>query len=171
VDEIITRMTDRKTRILYAVVTVLFLLFVFSTVLILYHLSGRLTEMKNHVASIEKKTVDLEKRQTEDHGLLTKLEGKLTALSNSPAMKEVETLVPRVNLLEKQLVSTHVRQKVTTVRSQPVHKKRYYEVKEGDSLYQISKKFGLSVEELIRMNDLDEKDLSVMVGERLVVSK
>jgi LysM repeat protein len=76
-----------------------------------------------------------------------------------------------VKLLEKQMESMHVRQKVTTVRSKPAHKKQYYEVKEGDTLYRISRRFGLTVDELIKMNDLDEDDVSIMVGERLVVSR
>jgi LysM repeat protein len=170
-NEIISRLTDRKTRILSAVAAALLLLFVFSTVFILYHVSVRLTDMRNHVDQIEKRAVDFEKKQAEDRGQLAKLEGKLTALSNSPGLKEVETLVPRVELLEKQMESMHVRQKVTTVRSKPVHRKQYYEVKEGDTLYRISRRFGLTVDELIKMNDLDEDDASIMVGERLVVSR
>lgn len=170
-NEIISRLTDRKTRILSAIAAALLLLFVFSTVFILYHVSVRLTEMRNHIDKIEKRTVDLERRQTDDRGQLSKLEGKLTALSNSPQLREVETLGPRVKLLEKQMESMHVRQKVTTVRSKPVHKKQYYEVKEGDTLYRISRRFGLTVDELIKMNDLDEDDASIMVGERLVVSR
>jgi LysM repeat protein len=103
---------------------------------------------------------------------LTQLDGKLTALSNSPILKEVETLAPRLNLLEKQLSSIHVRQKVTPVRSSPAHaaKKQYYEIKEGDTLFQVSKKHGMSVEELARMNDLYEDEL-ILVGQKLVVSK
>ena len=170
-DETINKPTDKKNRILYAIFATLLSLFVISTVLTFYHLSGRLTEMRNRIENIEKKTVNLEKQQTEHHAQLTQLDGKLIAFSNSPAMKEIETLAPRVNLLEKQLESMHVRQKVTTVRIKPNHKKQYYEVKEGDSLYRISRKFGLTVDELIRMNDLDEEDLSIMVGEMLLVSR
>jgi LysM repeat protein len=170
-DETINRPTDKKTRIIYAIVATLLSLFVISTVLIFYHLSGRLTEMRKRIDNVEQKTVNLEKQQTEHHAQLTQLDGKLTAFSNSPALKEIETLAPMVNLLEKQLESMHVRQKVTTVRSKPVYKKRYYDVKEGDSLYRISRKFNLTVDELIRMNDLDEEDLSIMVGERLLVSR
>ena len=87
-------------------------------------------------------------------------------------MKEAETLAPRVNLLEKQLSSIHVRQKVTPVRSNPVHadKKQYYEIKKGDNLFRISQKYGVSVDELARMNDLHEEEL-LFVGQKLVVSK
>ena len=169
-DEIISRLTDKKTRIIYAIVAALLSLFVIVTFLMLYHLSGRLTEMRNHVATIETKTVDLEKGQAEHHAQLTQLDRKLTAFSNSPAMKAIDTLPPRVNILEKQMESIHVRQKVTTVRSKPVHKKQYYDVKEGDTLYRISRKFGLTIDELLKMNNLRE-DEPLMVGQKLVVSR
>jgi LysM repeat protein len=169
-DETINRPTDKKTRIIYAIVATLLSLFVISTVLIFYHLSGRLTEMRKRIDNVEQKTVNLEKQQTEHHAQLTQLDGKLTAFSNSPTMKEIKTLVPMVNLLEKQLESMHVRQKVTTVRSKPIHKKQYYDVKEGDSLYRISRKFGLSVYELLSMNDL-HYDEPITVGQKLVVSR
>ena len=173
--ETINRLADKKTRILYGIVAALLPLLVISTVysgMVLYHMSVRLAEMRYYVDNIENRTANLEKKQIEYHGQLTQLDGKLTAFSNSPAMKEIETLVPRVNLLEKQLASIHVRQKVTTVRSKPIHivKKQYYEVKEGDTLYRISRKYGLTVDELLKMNDLDE-DESIMAGQKLVVSR
>ena len=169
-DEIISRLKDKKNRLLFAIAASLLSLFVISTVLILYHLSGRLTEMRDHVVNIENRTVDLEKRQTEGHAQLTQLDKKLTAFSNSPAMKAMETLPPRVSILEKQLESMQIRQKVTTVRSKPVHKKRDYEVKEGDTLYRISRKYGLTVDELIKMNNLHEGE-PLRVGQKLVVSR
>jgi hypothetical protein len=128
--------------------------------------------MSYYVGNIESRTVNLEFRQAEFHGKLAQLDGKLTAFTNLPELKEIETLAPRVNLLEKQLASIHVRQKVTPVRSKPVHadNRQYYEIKEGDTLFRISKKHGLSVEELARINDLYEDEL-ILVGQKLVVSK
>jgi len=166
---------DNKTTIVYAIVATLLPSLVFSIIYFgvkLNQLSVRLAEINYHVSSIEGRTASLENRQTEVRGQLTQLDGKLTALSNSPILKDVETLAPRVNLLEKQLASIHVRQKVTPVRSNPVHaaEKQYYEIKEGDNLYQISKKHGLSVEELARMNGLYEDEL-IVVGQKIVVSK
>jgi len=169
-DEIISRLTDKKTRIIYTIAAALLSLFVISTVLMLYHLSGRLTEMRNHVVTIEKKTVDLEKKQTEDRGQLTLLDRRLTAFSNTPAMKAIDTLPSRVSILEKQLESIQVRQKVTTVRAKPTHKKQYYEVKEGDTLYRISRKYGLTIDELLKMNNLHEGE-PLRVGQKLVVSR
>jgi LysM repeat protein len=169
------RQTDKETRIIYVIFATLLPLLFFSTiyfVVALCQLSDRLTEMSYYVGNIESRTVNLEFRQTEFHGQLTQLDGKLTALSNSPVLKEIETLAPRVNLLEKQLSSIHVRQKVTPVRSRAVHadNSQYYEIKEGDTLFRISKKHGLSVEELARMNDLYADEL-ILVGQKLVISK
>jgi LysM repeat protein len=127
--------------------------------------------MNDYVGIIEVRTVSHENRQTEFHGQLTQVDGKLTALSNSPVMKEVETLAPRVNLLEKQLTSIHIRQKVTPVCSKSAHedKRLDYIVKEGDNLFRISKKYGMSIEELARTNNLYEDEL-IIVGQKLVVS-
>jgi LysM repeat protein len=171
----IIRPTDKETRIVYGIAATLLPLFLLSTiyfVVTLHQLSVRLSEVSDYVGTIDNRTVSLEKRQTEFHGQLTQMDGKFTSFSNSPVMKEVETLAPRVNLLEKQLSSIQVRQKVTPVRSNPAQaaKKQYYEIREGDTLFQISRKYGLSVDDLARMNDLHEEEL-LFVGQKLVVSK
>lgn len=169
------RRTDRETRIIYVIFATLLPLIFFSTIyfaVTLYQLSNRLTEMSYYMGNIESRTVNLEFRQTEFHGKLAQLDGKLTAFSNLPELKEIETLAPRVNLLEKQLASIHVRQRITPVRSKSIHadNRQYYEIKEGDTLFRISKKHGLSVDELARMNDLYEDEL-ILVGQKLVISK
>jgi LysM repeat protein len=171
----INRLKDKETHIISFILAALIPLVFISTiyfVITLKQLSVRLTGISDYVGNIDSRTVSLEKRQTEFNGQLTQLDGKFTAFSNSPVLKEVETLAPRVNLLEKQLASIHVRQKVTPVRSSPIQadKKQYYEIKEGDTLFRISKKYDLSVEELARMNDLHEDEL-LFVGQKLVVSK
>ena len=166
---------DKETRVIYVIVATLLPLLLLSTiyfVVTLHQLSDRLTEMNDYVGNIESRTVSLEKSHTEFHGRLTQLDAKVISFSTSPVLKEVETLAPRVNLLEKQLESIHFRQKVTPVRSKSVHadKRLDYEVKEGDNLFRISKKHGMSVEELARTNNLYEDEL-IMVGQKLVVSK
>jgi LysM repeat protein len=171
----INRLKDKETHIISFILAALIPLVFISTiyfVITLKQLSVRLTGISDYVGNIDSRTVSLEKRQTEFHGQLTQLDGKFAAFSNSPVLKEVETLAPRVNLLEKQLASIHVRQKVAPVRSSPIQadKKQYYEIKEGDTLFRISQKYGVSVEELARMNDLHEDEL-IQVGQKLVVSK
>jgi len=168
-------LTVKETRIIHVVVATLLPLLFLSTIyciFTLYQLSNQFAEMIYYIGRIENRTVSLETKQTEFNGQLTQLDGKLTAISNSPVLKDVETLAPRVNLLEKQLESIQLRQKVTPVRTKTVQakKKQYYEIQEGDNLFRISKKYGLSIDELASMNDLHEEEL-IMVGQKLVVSK
>ena len=168
-------LTDNKTRIMHivaATVLPLLLLSALYFIITLNQLSIRLAELSDYVGAMEVRTVTLENKQTELHRKLTQLDGKVTSLSDSPALRDIETLTPRVNLLEKQLESMQVRKKVTPIRTTFVgtEKKQYYEVKGGDNLFRISKKYGLSVDELARMNNLHEEEL-ILVGQRLVVSK
>ena len=170
-----SRLKDNETPIISFVIAALIPLIFIATiyfVITLQKMSVRLTELSDYVGNIDGRTVSLEKKQKEYHGQLSQLDEKLTAFSNSPVLKEVETLSPRVNLLEKQLASIHVRQKVIPARSKPIQagNRQYYEIKEGDNLFRISKKYGMSVEELARMNDLYEDEL-IVVGQKLVVSE
>ena len=110
------RPTYKETKIVYVIAATLLPLLLLSTiyfVVTLHQLSDRLSEVGDYAGTIDIRTLSLEKKQTEFHGQLTQLDGKLTAFSDSPALKEVETLVPRVNLLEKQLSSFPVRKKLT----------------------------------------------------------
>jgi lipid-binding SYLF domain-containing protein len=45
---------------------------------------------------------------------------------------------------------------------------KYYEVKSGDSLYEIAKAHGTTVDELVKLNDLKDKN-RIYVGEKLVL--
>jgi LysM repeat protein len=54
-----------------------------------------------------------------------------------------------------------------TLQSTPVDK--FYTVKQGDTLYNISKRFGLTVDNLKALNNLT--DSSIKIGEKLVVVK
>ena len=47
--------------------------------------------------------------------------------------------------------------------------KRYHAVKEGETPYSIAKKYGLSVEQLRRMNKLSPKT-TLATGQKLIVS-
>ena len=49
-------------------------------------------------------------------------------------------------------------------------KKRYHEVKKGETLYRISKQYGITVDELRRLNKLSPTQ-PIEVGQKLLVSK
>jgi LysM repeat protein len=169
------RLTDKEIRMAYTVAALMVPVLLLSAVyfaVTLHRLSGRMTEMSDYVGHVESRTYSLEKRQAEFHGQLVKIDGKVTELSNTPGLKDLDTLSPRVSLLEKQLSTIQVRQKVTPVRSRAVQAdaRDYYEIKQGDTLYQIARKHGLSTEELARMNGMQEDDL-IIAGHRLTVSR
>lgn len=169
------RLTDKEIRTAYTVAALMVPVLLLSAVyfaVTLHRLSGRMTEMSEYVGHVESRTYGLEKRQAEFNGQLTKIDGKVTELANTPGLKDLDTLAPRVDLLEKQLSVIQVRQKVTPVRSRTVQAdgRNYYEIKQGDTLYQIARKHGLSTEELARMNDIREDDL-IVAGHRLAVPR
>ena len=169
------RLTDKEIRMAYTVAALMVPVLLLSAVyfaVALHRLSGRMAEMSEYVGHVESRTYSLEKRQAEFHGHLTKIDGKVTELASTPGLKDLDTLAPRVNLLEKQLSSIQVRQKITPVRSRAVQAdaRHYHEIKQGDTLYQIARKYGLSTEELARMNDMQEEDL-IVAGRRLAVSR
>jgi len=110
------RPTHKETQIVYVIAATLIPLLLLANiyfVVTLHQLSVRLSEVSDYVGTIDQRTVSLENKQAEFHGQLSQLDGKVTAFSNSPLLEEVETLTPRVNLLEKQLSSIHLRQKLT----------------------------------------------------------
>ena len=50
-------------------------------------------------------------------------------------------------------------------------KARYHEVRPGETLYRIARKYGFSVDELCRLNDISPDDVGgIQPGQRLLVS-
>ncbi len=135
----------------------------------LHKLSIRLAALDSTVAHMESRVA---LKQAEFSGKLNLLDGQVVRLANSPALKEVETLAPRVSLLEKQFESIPFRSKITAMKAKPVRTeaKDYYEVKEGDTLYQISRKYHVPLDELARMNGIQEEDF-IVAGQKLVLEK
>jgi membrane-bound lytic murein transglycosylase D len=87
-------------------------------------------------------------------------------------VNEVETLASKVNALEKQITSAQTTKKSSTESSKQSKavKKRYHEVKRGETLYRISKQYGITVDELRRLNKLSPNQ-PIEVGQKLLVSK
>lgn len=164
----------KKSRLLYRIAGIVIVLLVLSTIYLcvsMDRLSVRLSATSDKVDIMENRTVDLEKKQTGLQSQLTHLDGKVNDFSDWTVLelKELESLTPRVNRLEKKVAS--IQKKITADRKKPLHagKKRYHEVKEGENLFRISLRYGLSVERLRKMNHL-EGDV-IQVGQKLVVSR
>ena len=97
------------------------------------------------------------------------LQGKT---ANSVIVTEVETLASKVNELEKRITPSQADKKATTEspKQSKAVKKRYHEVKKGETLYRISKQYGITVDELRRLNKLSPNQ-PIEVGQKLLVSK
>jgi len=137
---------------------------------ILYFISrlrtgGEASILQSRVSALEQKNIGLEKQ-------LADLDGKISTLGPDPALLErVEALAQKVEALEKEKQPT-LEQKA---RPSPPSKlpgsieKQFHTVQKGETLYRISRKYRISVEELQKLNDLSA-DQPLRAGQKLLVS-
>ena len=125
-------------------------------------LSQRVNEMTANLTNLEVRIGGLEKQQAD-------LQGKT---ANSVIVNEVETLSSKVSDLEKQITSPQADKKASTdsQKQSKAVKKRYHEVKKGETLYRIAKQYGITVDELRRLNKLPPNQ-PIEIGQKLLVSK
>jgi LysM repeat protein len=130
---------------------------------------ARLLGMK--LSSLEQKVVVLEKQQAE---LQARIPAEGTESVSSLAGK-IDTLAQRVETLEKKPVPVAVAPEKP--KPAPAEKavaspsaKKTHTVQKGDTVYRISKKYGITQAELRKLNNLGEED-PVKPGQKLVVSK
>jgi LysM repeat protein len=117
---------------------------------------------------MEERVINLEKNLALQSVPGTGAEGALA--------EKIEALTKRVEALEKKSVSAEkppaagVKEKTKKETTAAASKKRYHEVKKGETLYQISKKYGISLKDLRELNNLNP-DQSIQPGQKLQVSK
>lgn len=128
----------------------------------LYSMSQRLNDMTAKLTEVEQRIGGLEKQQADVLG----------KTANSVIVTEVETLASKVNELEKRITPSQTDKKATTEspKQSKAVKKRYHEVKKGETLYRISKQYGITVDELRRLNKLSPNE-PIEIGQKLLVSK
>jgi LysM repeat protein len=137
---------------------------------ILYFLSKRPTggeagPLQSKVTALEQKIAGLEQQ-------LAELQGKITTSGQNPALlQRVNALAQKVESLEKQKQPTaESKGKPSPPSKQAVStEKKYHTVQKGETLHLISKKYGISVEELRKRNNLSA-DQPIRTGQKLLVS-
>jgi LysM repeat protein len=137
---------------------------------IIYFLSkglsgGGTSLLQVKVTALEKKVASLEQQ-------LAELQGKISASGPDPALvQRVNALTQKVELLEKQKQPTAESKAKPSPPSKPAvsTQKRYHTVQKGETLYRISKKYGISVEELRKLNNLSAGQ-RLRTGQTLLVS-
>jgi len=135
--------------------------------------------LQSKLANLEQKISSLEKQ-------ITELQGKVSTLGPDPVfLQQLDALAQKVEALEKQKQPAAETRAKSSAPSKPAAEtkakpsapskpaasteKQYHTVQKGDTLYRISKKYGISVEELRKLNNLSG-DQALRSGQKLQVS-
>jgi LysM repeat protein len=135
--------------------------------------------LQSKVTNLEQKIFSLEKQ-------ITELEGKVSTLGPDPVfLQQLDALAQKVEALEKQQQPAAGTRAKPSPPSKPVAEteakpstpqkaaastgKQYHTVQKGDTLYQISKKYKISVEDLRKLNNLSGNQ-ALRSGQKLQVS-
>jgi LysM repeat protein len=137
---------------------------------ILYFLSKRPTDgegslLQSKMTALEQKIAGLEQQ-------LAELQGKITTSGQDPALlQRVNALAQKVESLEKKKQPTAESKAKPSPPSKPAvsTEKQYHTVQKGETLSRISKKYGISVEELRKLNNLSANQ-PLRTGQKLLVS-
>ena len=154
--------SDSKRLSLVMLVIVLVLIFAAG---IYYFVTNRPAEgyatLQSKIASLEEKITGLEKQVAD-------LRGKSVTGGPDPSLvQRVEALSQKVELLEKKAqLTTESKVKPASAKATP---KRYHTVQKGETLSKISKKYGITVEDLCKLNGLS-RNQPVLTGQKLLVS-
>ena len=128
-----------------------------------------LNTLKLKINLLEGRLSQLEKEALELQASVTKVKRSQDSIGG-----QLNTVSAQVDQLEGKMASTTARPKILdTVRSSLLtqDKGRYHEVRSGETLYRIAKAYGLSVDELCRLNDISPDQVGdIKAGRRLLVS-
>ncbi len=108
-------------------------------------INRRFEQLENKIAQLEAKS--------------TETKESLTALDSY-----AKTLEERIDTFTQEIEKAPVPKQATSQE-----KKQYHNVVRGDTLYSISKKYGLSVDEILRLNNLN-KNQPIQPGQKLMVN-
>ena len=126
---------------------------------------GETTSLQSKMFVLEQKIAGLEKQ-------LEELQGKISTQGPDPALlQRVDALAQKLEALEKQKPPIAESKAKPSAAPKPTAstEKKYHTVQKGETLYAISKKYGIGVEELRKLNNLSAGQ-SLRTGQKLVVS-
>jgi LysM repeat protein len=145
------------------------LLFVVLAGGVFYFITRGITEddaaLRSKIATFEQKIATLERQ-------ITELQGKLGTVGPDTALlQRVDALARKIEVLEKQSQPTAESKAKPSTPSKPAvsTEKRYHTVQKGETLYRISRKYGISVEKLQKLNHLTANQ-PIHSGQKLLVS-
>ena len=121
--------------------------------------------LASRMSALEQKVTGIQAQNTE-------LQGKSNKGATDPfLLHQIEALTKRVEALEKRGQRPSVESKTKPAPAKPAvtFQKKYHTVQKGESLPKIGKKYGITVEELRKLNNLS-KGQSIKIGQKLLVS-
>lgn len=116
---------------------------------------------------VEVKVTSLEKRQEELEQYMAEAD-----ISKRHLTQQFNKLSKRVGRLQKGKAPVSVKaQGPTAIKRKPLSlgKKRFHEVRSGETLYRIARQYGISVDKLCRLNNITQRQ-AIQPGQKLVVS-
>lgn len=129
---------------------------------------ARLEKKIEHLEVVEGKITQLEKEDKKFEKSLTKRDRSIEFLKS-----QINILNKKIDRLQKGMPSIGVGTKTPAVKKKgqtSTAEWQYHEVRAGDSLYRIAKKYGISVDELCRINNITKKHV-IQPGQKLKVAR
>ncbi len=116
--------------------------------------------VEGKIAQLEKEDKKLEKSATERDRSIGYLKSQINKLN-----KKIDGLQKSMPSISVGTKASNIKQK----RQKSPAKGQYHEVRAGDSLYRIAQKYGISVDELCRINNITKKHV-IQPGQKLKVA-
>jgi LysM repeat protein len=120
----------------------------------------RLEEVELRIATLQKQGTMLEQSMGATDGSIRSLTQKVDSLTQRLEAKVEET----TSVVKETEAPAGIKRKAVSP-----DKRRVHEVRRGDSLYRISLKYGLSVDELCKLNDI-KPNQAIYPGQKLFVT-
>lgn len=121
------------------------------------------------LGAIQSRLNQLEKRIKHLEGTGFAVTGSANA--EGSLRQQLQNLSTRVDLLEKRITVDHAEAKAPVATQEkpfPLKKGRYHEVRSGDTLFRIAAKYGITLDELCRLNNINPKHI-IYPGQSLLV--
>jgi septal ring factor EnvC (AmiA/AmiB activator) len=137
-----------------------------------------LKSIRAKLAQLNKRVILLEGTGQKIAGLEDRIQGlqksvaKLVALGK-PVGDRLDRLAKKIDGLQKRMASVPAKRETGQAiqeRSISKSERPYHEVGRGETLYRISKKYGISVDELRRLNNLNQNQ-TIYPGQKLLVTE
>ena len=146
---------------------------------------NRKAEDNNRIMVLEAKLEQLEDRLVKCEGIderLVRLEtqGKNNQLIKSrldrleSSFLKIANITKKLDNLQKRRVEVEPTKAVepeSAAVSKEATKERYHKVQAGDTLYNISRRYGVTVNALRRLNNLGPEEKTLQIGQKLLISQ